>query len=167
MLYHYEPAKDPLTSWWTPFKKLFSSEANQLIIDSDEFRLAAFIDDRDREKRLISNVYHGLNLSLQDSNSVSHAIVSFSGWKNFEYTYLFKTNLVKNASTSANSTGKFIRWNTTSGNFSKSYDLNPEQSSGYNLFITAAFTVYLNGTQHLFFIMNNKVSLLIVCFQNV
>lgn len=148
-------------------KKLFTPKTNKLIIDSDEFRLTAFIDDHDREKRLISNVYHGLNFSLQDTKTVSHAMVSYSGWRNFEYTYLFETILVRNSSFSAINTGRFILWNTTSGNIAKSYDVNLEHSSNYSLFITGAFKVYLNGTQNLFFIINQKVSLLLVCFLNI
>lgn len=163
VLYHIqEPANDSSTSlWtslWTPVKKLFSPEARKLFVDSDEFRLTAFIDDRDHEKRLISSVYHGLNFSLQDTKTVSHTIVSYSDWQNSEYTYLFETNLAKNASISANSSGRFVLWNTTTGNIVKGYNVNMDHSSDYNLFITGAFNVYFNETQHLFFIFNGKVS---------
>lgn len=156
-LYHYDQEKDNSSSWWTPFAKLFStSTIQQSFVKSKELNLKAFIDDRNQEERLVSTVYHGLNFSLHDNKTFSHAMVSFSDWQNSNYTYLFETNNASSAAT--NSTGRVWLWNATSGQLVKSYDITRDQSEkGGNLFITGAVKVYLNESERLFLFMNREL----------
>lgn len=116
-------------------------------LDDGDIRLVARLDDTSPRSNLISDAYQGLSHSLTDQKWLSHVLVSFIDKQDIERTFLFETT----DAPSANSTVPLHNgiWNTASGAYQEAFSVDKS--------LSAAFRVYLNDSQAMFFISKGKV----------